>query len=144
MKEVTERDKELSEKDMDQIFAELFPDPSKGKISRIRIMESAVIASYHCKIGVPTVKVLVSDDAPQFKLIIDEHMLCWIHDGRHYKKLRPVIPVHQKQLETFRKSYWEYYHKLYNYKQNPREWCTGAKTAGRYQSSDENRRRYKG
>jgi len=46
-------------------------------------------------------------------------MLCWIHDGRHYKKLRPVVLTHQKQLEAFRKSYWEYYHKLYVYKQNP-------------------------
>ena len=119
VKELTEREKELNEKDMEEILAGLFPDSSKGKISRIRITEAAAIASYHSKIGVPTVKVLVSDDAPQFKLIIDEHMLCWIHDGRHYKKLCPVVIAHQNQLEAFRKSYWEYYRKLYGYKQNP-------------------------
>lgn len=61
----------------------------------------------------------MSDDAPQFKLIVDEHMLCWIHEGRHYKKLRPVVPAHQNELEIFRKNYWEYYRKLYDYKQNP-------------------------
>jgi hypothetical protein len=119
VEEITERDKELSENDMDQILVKLFPDPSKGKISRIRIMEAAAIAGYHSETGVPTVKVLVSDDAPQFKLIIDEHMLCWIHDGRHYKKLRPLVPAHQKQLEIFLTSYWEYYRKLHKYKQNP-------------------------
>jgi hypothetical protein len=82
-------------------------------------MEAAAIAGYHSETGVPTVKVLVSDDAPQFKLIIDEHMLCWIHDGRHYKKLRPLVPAHQKQLEIFLTGYWEYYRKLHKYKQNP-------------------------
>lgn len=119
VKEATERDKELDEKDMEEILAGLFPDPSKGKVSRIRITESAAIASYHSEIGVPAVKILVSDDAPQFKLIIEEHMLCWVHDGRHYKKLRPVVSAHQKQLEAFRKRFWEYYRKLYDYKQNP-------------------------
>jgi len=119
VEEVTERDKELSEEDMEEILVQIFADSSKGKISRIRIMEAAAIASYHRETGVPAVKVLVSDDAPQFKLIIDEHMLCWIHEGRHYKKLRPVVLLHQNQLEVFRKSYWEYYRNLYNYKQNP-------------------------
>jgi len=47
VKEVTERDRELSEKDMDQILGELFPDPSKGKISRVRIMEAAAIQTYN-------------------------------------------------------------------------------------------------
>ena len=112
-------DKELNERDMEKLLAEIFPDSSKGKINRIRIMEVAAIASYHSTSGDLKVKVLVSDDAPQFKLIVDDHMLCWIHDGRHYKKLRPVVLAHQKKLENFRKSYWEYYRKLYAYKQHP-------------------------
>lgn len=32
-----------------------------------------------------------SDDAPQFKDITEELSLCWVHDGRHYKKLTPFI-----------------------------------------------------
>jgi hypothetical protein len=46
-------------------------------------------------------------------------MLCWVHDGRHYKKLRPLAPVNEKKLDAFRKRYWEYYGKLYVYKQHP-------------------------
>ena len=65
------------------------------------------------------VKVLVSDDAPQFKLITDKQMLCWIHDGRHYKKLNPIVPLHQKKLASFLDDYWEYYRKLFNYTQHP-------------------------
>jgi hypothetical protein len=33
------------------------------------------------------VELLICDDAPQFKLVTDELSLCWIHEGRHYKKL---------------------------------------------------------
>jgi len=115
----TEQDKELNEKEMEQILNVVFPDPAKGKNNRIRIMEAAAISSYHSATGIPIVKVLVSDDAPQFKLITDEQMLCWIHDGRHYKKLNPVVPLHQKKVESFLDDYWEYYRKLFNYTQHP-------------------------
>ena len=115
----TEQDKELNEKEFEQILNVVFPDPAKGKNNRIRIMEAAAISSYHSATGIPIVKVLVSDDAPQFKLITDEQMLCWIHDGRHYKKLNPVVPLHQKKVESFLDDYWEYYRKLFNYTQHP-------------------------
>ncbi len=119
LRDLTEPDKELNEKDMEDILAGLFPQPDKGKVRRVRISEAAAIAAYHTEVGFPVVEVLVSDDAPQFKLITNAHMLCWVHDGRHYKKLRPLVPVHQEQLTAFRKCYWEYYRKLYEYKQNP-------------------------
>jgi len=114
-----EQDKELNEKEMEEILAGIFPDPAKGKINRIRIMEAAAISSYHSETGIPIVKVLVSDDAPQFKLITDEQMLCWVHDGRHYKKLNPVVPLHQEKLESFLNGYWDYYRKLFGYSQHP-------------------------
>ena len=59
------------------------------------------------------------DDAPQFKQITPLTALCWIHDGRHYKKLSPVILSHRKQLDTFLTSYWDYYHQLLAYKTEP-------------------------
>ena len=42
-------------------------------------------------------KILLCDDAPQFKIITEELALCWVHDGRLYKKLSPVIPHHVKE-----------------------------------------------
>ena len=45
--------------------------------------------------------------------------LCWVHDGRHYKRLRPVVPNHQKELAAFRGRYWNFYRELYKYKKNP-------------------------
>jgi hypothetical protein len=61
----------------------------------------------------------VSDDAPQFKLIVEEHALCWVHDGRHYKKIHPIVPQNQEKLNQFLNQYWDYYRELLEYKENP-------------------------
>ncbi|MEA1971608.1 MAG: transposase [Thermodesulfobacteriota bacterium] len=113
------KDTVFNEQEMDKILNNLFPDPDKGKILRIRIMEAAAIAYYHQEVGRPIVNVLLGDDAPQFKLITKELSLCWVHDGRHYKRLMPIVPNHQKELTTFLDSYWKFYHTLHEYKKNP-------------------------
>ena len=45
--------------------------------------------------------------------------LCWVHDGRHYKKLRPVYKYNAKIVNAFLRKYWKYYHKLADYKKSP-------------------------
>ncbi len=112
-------EKVLNEKEIQDILNKIFPDPKKGKQLRVRIMEAAAIAYYHQQTGFPIVKVLICDDAPQFKLLTEELSLCWVHEGRHYKRLSPVVPKHQECLDEFIKNFWEYYHKLYKYKHNP-------------------------
>jgi hypothetical protein len=110
---------EFNEQGIQKILNNLFPDSTKGKHHRVRIMEASAIAYYHQETGMPIVKLLVSDDAAQFKLITEELSLCWVHDGRHYKRLTPIIPVYQKELSTFLKCYWNYYRELYKYKKYP-------------------------
>jgi hypothetical protein len=109
----------FNEQEMHEILNNIFPDPAKGKLHRIRIMEAGAIAYYHQGIDMPIVEVLLSDDAPQFKLITDELSLCWVHDGRHYKRLSPCVSNHQKELTAFRGRYWNFYRELYKYKKNP-------------------------
>jgi hypothetical protein len=82
-------------------------------------MEAGAIAAYHNQKEFPVVKALLSDAAPQFKKLTEEQALCWIHDGRNYKKLVPVVPLHKKELEDFRRQYWNYYGKLLQFKQKP-------------------------
>ncbi len=110
--------KMLDEMQMQQLFAGIFPDPGKGKIRRTRIMEAAAIAAYHQQTDFPVVDVLLSDDAPQYKLLTREQALCWVHDGRNYKKLRPVVPVHGEKLDKFRSTYWNYYQELFEFGEN--------------------------
>ena len=44
--------------------------------------------------GVSVVRLLVCDDAPQFTLVTEELALCWVYEGRHYKKLMLCISYH--------------------------------------------------
>jgi len=118
LKEATE-DKTISEEKMQILLNRIFPDPLKGKNNRARIMEAAAIASYHQQIEIPVVRVLLSDDAQQFKKVTEEQGLCWVHDGRHYKKLDPVVPLYKEQLEDFLTRFWDYYGKLLEYKEHP-------------------------
>jgi hypothetical protein len=80
-------------------------------------MEAAALAAYHAESG--HVRLLVCDDARQFKLVADELALCWIHDGRHYRSMTPCVPQHREWLEAFRKRYWDFYKELLVYRQDP-------------------------
>jgi len=83
------------------------------------VLEAAGIAAYHRQETWPVVKQLLCDDAGQFKRIVQEVALCWIHEGRHYQKLSPVVGHHQQELQDFRKQYWAYYRQLLAYQQQP-------------------------
>lgn len=63
--------------------------------------------------------ILVADDARQFKDLTELLMLCWVHEGRHYKKLNPVLSFHKKVLKKFLDKFWTYYNKLKTYKKKP-------------------------
>jgi len=47
--------------------------------------------------------------------------LCWIHEGRHYEKLTPVVPQHQAALAAFQDRFWKYYAALRDYRAAPTE-----------------------
>ena len=104
---------------MQVLLDQLFPDPLRGKNNRARIMEAGAIAWYHQQTETPVVKLLLSDDAPQFKKVTDEQGLCWVHDGRLYKKLDPIVPLYREQLEGFLTQFWDYYGELLQYKEHP-------------------------
>ncbi|AUB38647.1 Regulator of replication initiation timing [Nostoc flagelliforme CCNUN1] len=90
-----------------------------GSQYRTRIYESAAIAFYHQQSTIPVIKTLLCDDAPQFKLLTDDLALCWVHEGRHYKKLSPFVACHQKVLDDFLERFWKYYRKLLAYRDSP-------------------------
>jgi len=102
-----------------QNFVELITEhlPYANKV--VKILEAAAIACYHKGLGYTVVKILLGDDAPQFKIIAEELALCWVHDGRFYKKLSPVILCNVEELEHFLKRYWDFYRKLLAYKTAP-------------------------
>lgn len=93
--------------------------PNQGAQQRQAILGAAAVAAYHAEVGVPIVRLLVCDDAPQFNWLTEEMGLCWIHEGRHYKKLTPVVPHHRELLDDFLKQFWDFYDRLLTYRQQP-------------------------
>jgi hypothetical protein len=90
-----------------------------GTKQKVHLAEACAIAYYQQQTDFPIIGTLLSDDAPQFKLLTLFLALCWIHDGRHYKKLKPVVPTHQSILSDFRCRYWSYYTELLKYQRDP-------------------------
>jgi hypothetical protein len=111
-----------SEQDWEEVaFLERLGEglPRLSDQQRKTMIDAAAVAAYHAQRDYPVVQVLVCDDAPQFNWLGQEMMLCWVHEGRHYKKLMPVIGLHRELLDDFLKQFWEYYHQLLNYCQQP-------------------------
>jgi hypothetical protein len=89
------------------------------KTAKRKVLEACAIAAYHQRTDIPVVTTLLSDDAPQFKQITYQHALCWIHDGRNYKKLRPIVTYYKGKLEVFLDKYWDFYGELCEFQAIP-------------------------
>jgi len=93
--------------------------PGLGPQQRKWILDATAVAAYHADLEFPVVRLLVCDDAPQFTLVTDALALCWVHEGRHYKKLLPYVPHHRTLVEDFVQRFWAYYAQLLAYREQP-------------------------
>lgn len=109
----------MTRNELDDILMRVFTDPMKYLATRHLIRESSAIAYYHGTTY--AIEHLVCDDAKQFNNIGKNKALCWVHEGRHYKKLSPVYEEHRKVLDNFIGEFWDYYHALRGYQKNPSE-----------------------
>jgi hypothetical protein len=107
----------LTRDDVDTLLATLFPNPKKHSTNRRIILESAALAYYQQ--SPYFIHYLMTDDAPQFNKLALHHALCWIHEGRHYKKLNPLSSMNRTILSAFLDQFWNYYHALLAYKDAP-------------------------
>ncbi|MDM8559068.1 hypothetical protein [Candidatus Parabeggiatoa sp. HSG14] len=103
----------------EQRINELLDKIKLGPQQRTKILDACAIVAYRKQTDYPVIPLLLSDTAKQFKLLTKEQALCWVHDGRHYKKLKPIVPKFCEKLEQFRGKYWDYYAELFQYKKNP-------------------------
>jgi len=89
----------------------------EGLKKKKTILECAYISSYQNENN--AVKILMTDDAAQYNLIAEYSALCWIHEGRHYKKISPIAEINREKLETFIRQFWEYHKTLKTYSDKP-------------------------
>jgi len=111
------RDQELDEATLTGLLDPL--RPWVGPQQRTWFREALALAAYQAQTEWPVVQTLLCDDAPQFRAITPELSLCWIHEGRHFKKLVAHVPLHRELLATFRTDFWDYYHELLAYREQP-------------------------
>lgn len=83
------------------------------------VRAALALGYYHTQTQMPVVPVLVVDDASQFNLLSKDLALCWIHEGRHYKKLEPRLAPHRAALAAFRREFWAFYRRLLAYREQP-------------------------
>lgn len=93
--------------------------PDLGPQQRRWILEASAVAAYHDQDEFPIVALLVCDDGGQFKRLTEALALCWVHEGRHYKKLMPAIDYHRQLLDDFLTKFWEFYRQLLAYRLDP-------------------------
>ncbi len=104
----------LNKEQLVVILDELYPNsPRRRKI----ITEASAISGYQSRED--AIKILVCDDAPQFKQITQNLALCWVHEGRHYKKLMPLVPEYREEVAVFLGKFWSYYRDLLEFQTAP-------------------------
>ena len=109
---------EMNEADFQKHLTWLMPD--LGKQPHKEIVDAAAIAAYWAETDWPVIETLLCN-APQYNKLTRWLALCWVHEGRPYQKLTPVVPLHRELLDDFLKRFWDYYHKLLDYKKNPND-----------------------
>ena len=102
---------------VDALLERLFPSSKKKKQKKNKkiILDAAAIVFYQS--SPYAIEHLVCDNAPQFNNIAKHKALCWIHEGRHYKKLNPIFLTHETILDKFIDKFWGFYRELLTYKE---------------------------
>lgn len=111
------RDQDLDEATLTQLLATHLP--RLGRQTRKWVLDALAVAAYQAQLEWPVLQALVCDGALQFTWITDEVAGCWVHEGRHYKKLLPTVPLHRQALDRFLTDFWTFYDALLAYRQQP-------------------------
>jgi hypothetical protein len=92
-----------------------------GKYTKKWIKDALAIAAYHAQRDppLPVIPLLIGDYAPQWAMLTEELALCWVHDGRAYKRLEPRLDHHRRLRDQILTAYWALYHELRVYQQQP-------------------------
>jgi Transposase IS66 family len=111
------RQQELDEVALTAVLAG--PARGLGPKQQHAVREALALAAYLADPSWPVVRTLICDDAPQFRAVTEELALCWIHEGRHYKKLTPFLPQPRAALASILERFWNYYRELLAYREHP-------------------------
>ena len=107
----------LTRDKMDAFLNKIFTKSKRQTRSRRYVLEASAIIHYR-KLD-HSIKQLVCDEAPQFEKLAKHKAICWVHAGRHFKKLNPLVKYKRERLDVFLRKFWKFYRKLLDYKAHP-------------------------
>lgn len=111
------QDQDFDEPGFLALLGPLVPD-SHPALRRF-VLEAAAIGAYRAQTAVPVIRTLIADGAWAWQSLTEQYQLCWVHEGRHYKKLCPVVPAHRDLLDATLRDFWAYYRDLRAYQAAP-------------------------
>ena len=116
--QLLKKDQTYTITDFESLLARKTPHLLK-KDSHSKVLATLALNYYQQQKDFPIVQLLLTDAGHEYAGISLRHLLCWIHEERHYKKMIPKLTLYQNLLEPVREQIWNYYKKLLNFKELP-------------------------
>jgi len=110
-------EQDLDEATLEELLTTHLPQLSQQQ--RKWIVDALAVAAYHAQTEWPVIRLLLGDDAPQWSWLTEDLALCWVHEGRHYKKLLPWVQAHRDAVDEFLEQFWDFYDELLAYREQP-------------------------
>lgn len=112
-----EGDKIYSRAELEKLFTDpIFDEINKKQLDIVRTA-CAVGALRSRAIGSP-VKFIISDDAPNFVDLVENHQLCWVHEIRKYKLCEVFKRIESETLEKLVDQWRSFYKLMKRFKDN--------------------------
>ena len=112
-----ESEKIYSRAELEKLFADsVFKEINKKQLDIVRTA-CAIGALRSRLIGSP-VKFIISDDAPNFVGLLNNHQLCWVHEIRKYKLCEVFKKIESETLEKLVDQWRAFYKLMKRFKNN--------------------------
>lgn len=99
----------------DKLF-ELIKNLNLKERQTSHLKTGALLTAYRQGLFDVKVSSLISDDAKEYKDVIETHQLCWIHELRHYRMVRITTGFLKEKLDAFFDKAWKFFEKMKEYK----------------------------
>ena len=91
----------------------------KTLINKNYLRTASLLSAYSRGLLGFQIKGLVSDDAHEYKDIVTDHQICWIHELRHYRLIKIATGFMKETLDLFFDKAWALYRYMSEYKLGP-------------------------